>query len=232
MSHAHTHTHTPPCTIWILFHTCLRTSEPIFQVSFTNPAGAASFEICETHLIPHLIVRAYPPFLYSNSLTYSFPIPLYSMKPCKPLQIWEVVRCLRNKFKCIYKFKAILYRDTTAVQSSWQVQNSVMDSEDSKADVCWVSICASSHNSAPCCTGGVATTPDSGNGQDCSIRMHSVYYTPLPQPLVQIMGQDKISLDLKLPACNEVNLEESRATSWGKWCPDICAPRSSQAWCM
>lgn len=118
MSHTHTHTHTPPCTIWILFHTCLRTSEPIFQVSFTNPAGAASFEICETHLIPHLIVRAYPPFLYSNFLTYSFPIHLYSMKPCKPLQIWEVVRCLMNKFKCIYKFKAILYRDTTAVQSS------------------------------------------------------------------------------------------------------------------
>lgn len=36
----------------------------------------------------------------------------------------------------------------------------------------------------------------------------------------KIMGEDKTSLDLNPPPCNEVNLEESRAKSWGKWCPD------------
>lgn len=30
-------------------------------------------------------------------------------------------------------------------------------------------------------------------------------------------GEGKISLGLNLPPCNEVNLEESRANSWGAW---------------
>lgn len=82
-----------------------------------NPVGAPSFEICEINLIAIFSYGLTQLSLYSNTLNYSFPILLHNMKSCKPLQIRGSIRGLRNKFKCIYKYKILLYQERTTDDS-------------------------------------------------------------------------------------------------------------------